>query len=109
MKTRILYQLGHRDTFHTGEVELAKSGKWLDFGHWKPRINSLTGGGFTPAMLAEAKAINEAQKALDVRARALNAQIEATQPALLAAAAKAPMSPKAEPVSIKLRLSDDMV
>ncbi len=38
MKTSILYSLSHFGTYWCNEVEIAKSGKWIDWDHISPRF-----------------------------------------------------------------------
>ncbi len=108
MKAKILYNLGFNHNFYVQDAEIARSGKWIDLGTWKPRINSFDWGNPTPEMLAEAKAIDDELKKLSVRRRALINKLKATQPELLAAASKVPETPKAKPEPPPL-LTDDMI
>lgn len=111
MKLPIIYTLGPADTYSARkDIDLDKRGKWLDLDGWKPRITSIVWGAATPELLAEAKIINVAQKALSAQRKALNAKLLASQAALLEAAAKAPRTVKAkvEPLP-PLTLNDDLV
>lgn len=109
MKARLIYVLDWSSPYRCEDIEVAKSGKWLDMEGWKPRIGSITWGAASAELVAEAKAINALQDAISARRKTLNARLRATQAAVLKAAAKAPMSPKAEAVSIKLRLTEGML
>ncbi len=109
MKATLVYELTPGYWRIDRDVEIAKSGKTLDLGTWSPRVKSLVWGDATPELVAEAKRLKAAQDALNKEHAALRRKLEATQPALLAAAAKAPMSPKAVPERVDLRITDDLV
>ncbi len=94
MKLKLLYSLGWNSKFRLEEVELAQSGKWIDLGNYKPRIESIDWGAPDPALIEEAKAINRLMDDLTARRKALSAKLDATHAALLERAAKEPMSPK---------------
>lgn len=107
MKAQLLIALDSSAAdYWNRECEIARSGKWIDLGDYKPKVTSIVWGLADQAMLIEAKTINMEMKALRARRYALNAKLKATQPALLAQAAKVPMSPKVvEPI----RMTSDML
>ncbi len=101
MKTDILYTLGLGYGFYRDkEAEIARSGKTITMGTLSARVATYHWGAATPELRAEAQAIKDAQKALDERHRTLCARLKETQPALLAAAKVAPMTPKPKPTRI---------
>jgi len=109
MQAVILYSLGNSHPYIVRRAEIAQSGKTIDLGHFRPRVWSFVWGQADETLVAEADSINLALEALDMRRRALNATLKATQPALLAAAAKAPPTPKVvAPPAVPLLLADDI-
>ncbi len=98
MKADLIYTLDHAVPYRRETIIIAKSGKWLDLGNWKPRPGSIVWGAWSPELAREADAINKVQEQIDARRKSLNAALCATQPALLAAAKAAPKDPPPEPI-----------
>lgn len=110
MKTKILYQVSSLGSFRVEEVEIARSGKWIQLEGWRPSIRGLDWGAPSPELIAEAKAFNRDQEALRLRRRALLGKLKATQAGMLEAAAKVPQTPRTKPNRhVPLVLRDDQL